>query len=239
MGGEAGDFAALLVEGVDGAEGVGDDLADAGEAALDAFFGDLHELLLGGVEDVEGVFALVGGAGHGGLADGHDLAEEALVLDDADVLFDVEAMRKIFGEREEVGPVADGLELFTLVELFDDGDEIDGAADVNQAGDAGVDAAVGVEREVVGDELGGGVVEGDRVEHHGAEDGALGLDGSGETAVGEDVCEGCHEVLGYLFMKTIVHCKQCTGVALYLWRYRYLVDIAENCKLAVSTHSAA
>ena len=192
MGGEAGDLPALLVEGVDRAEGVGDDLRDAGEAALDALFGDLHELLLGGVENVEGIFALIGGARHGGLADAHDLAEEALVLDDADVLFDVEAMRQIFGEREEVGAIADGLELFAAVELFDDGDEIDGAADVDEAGDAGVDAAMRVKREVVGEELRGGVVEGDGVEHHGAKDGALGLNGGGETAVGEDVCEGCH-----------------------------------------------
>ena len=54
-------------------------------------------------------------------------------------------MRKIFCEREEIGTVADGLKLFAAVKLFDDGDEIDGAADVDEAGDAGVDATVRVE----------------------------------------------------------------------------------------------
>ncbi len=44
VGGEAGDLAALLVELVDGAEGLGDDLADAGEAALDGGVGDVGEL---------------------------------------------------------------------------------------------------------------------------------------------------------------------------------------------------
>ena len=39
VGGEAGDFPALLVERVDGAEGAGDDFGDVGEAALDGAVG--------------------------------------------------------------------------------------------------------------------------------------------------------------------------------------------------------
>jgi hypothetical protein len=47
VGGQAGDFAALLVEIVDGAEGVLDDLVERLEALRDALLGDLQQLRLG------------------------------------------------------------------------------------------------------------------------------------------------------------------------------------------------
>ena len=47
VGGQAGDFAALLVEVVDGAKGVADDLVEGLEAVGDAFLGDFHQLGLG------------------------------------------------------------------------------------------------------------------------------------------------------------------------------------------------
>ena len=59
VGSEAGDLAALLVELVDGAEGVPDDVRDAGEAAGDGVLGDLHEAGFDLVEDVDGLEGLV------------------------------------------------------------------------------------------------------------------------------------------------------------------------------------
>jgi hypothetical protein len=58
-------------------------------------------------EHPDGVFALVGGAGDGRGADKHELAQQALVLDDADVLFDDRAARQTLGERGQVGHAAD------------------------------------------------------------------------------------------------------------------------------------
>jgi hypothetical protein len=110
VGAEAGDLVlALLVEVVDGLEGAGDDFVDAGEAAGDALLGDFEERGLGGVEDLEGFLALVGGAGDGGGADVDELAEEGFVLDDADVFLDGEAAREAFSEGGEPGDAADGL----------------------------------------------------------------------------------------------------------------------------------
>ena len=65
-----------------------DDLVERLEAADNALFADFEQLRLGCVEHFEGGLALVGGAGNGGRADEHELAQQALVLDDADVVFD-------------------------------------------------------------------------------------------------------------------------------------------------------
>lgn len=91
------------------------------------------------------LFGPVGGARHGCLADGHHLPQQALVLDDADVLFDVELVRQALSEREKVGLLADGVQLLAAIELLNHGDKVDGAAQLDQAGNDGVDAAVGVE----------------------------------------------------------------------------------------------
>ena len=50
------------------------------------------------VEDVEGVLGLVAGFVEAHVADGHELAHEALVFDDADVAFDAELAREAFAE---------------------------------------------------------------------------------------------------------------------------------------------
>jgi len=53
----------------------------------------------------------------------------------------------------------------------------------HEVGHHAVDALMGVKREVIGAELGGGIGDGDRVEHHGAEDRDLGLDRGREPVV--------------------------------------------------------
>ena len=188
VGGEAGDFLALLVEGVDGAEGAGDDFGDAGEAALDGGVGDVGETLFNVVEDGGGVFGLIGGGDHAVVEDAEELAEEALVLDDADVGLDVGVAGDALGEKGEVGGAADGVDLAALLKGVHDGDEVDGVAEGEEVDHDAVDTLVGVEGEVFGEELGGGVGDGDGVEEHGAEDRDLGLDGGGEG-----VGHGCGE----------------------------------------------
>ena len=113
--GEAGDFAALLVERVDGAEAVGDDLGDVREAALNGGVGDLGELGFDVVEDGGRVLGLIGRGGHALVEDAEELAQQALVLDDADVGLDVRVARDALGEEREVGRAADGVEFLALV----------------------------------------------------------------------------------------------------------------------------
>ena len=89
-----------------------------------------------------------------------------------------------FGEEGEVGGAADGVEFAALLEGVHDGDEVDGVAEGEEVDHDAVDALVGVEGEVFGEELGGGVGDGDGVEEHGAEDRDLGLDGGREAVCG-------------------------------------------------------
>ena len=89
------------------------------------------------------------------------LAQQALVLDDADVGLDVGVARDAFGEEREIGRAADGVELLASAERFNDGDVIDSVADVLQLEDRAVDALVRVEQEVFGPELCGRVDDGD------------------------------------------------------------------------------
>ena len=96
-------------------------------------------------------------------------------------------------ERRQVGDSADGLDLLAAVEFLGEGDHVDGAASVLQIAHAREDAAMRVEREVVGLEF-GGLIEEQAVEQDGAEDGALGFDASGESAF-ETVIGGGHRRL--------------------------------------------
>ena len=167
----------------------------SGMLALDGGVGDLGEADLDVVENLGGVLGLVGGGHHSFVEDAEQLAEQALVLDDADVGLDVGITRDALGEEGEVGGAADGVELAALGERVHDGDEIDGVALRHEVDHDAVDALVGVEREVFGAELGGGVGDGDRVEQHGAEDRDLGLDRGGEAVVHRgDRAEAGHAV---------------------------------------------
>jgi len=196
VGAEAGDFAALLVEFVDGAEGVADDVGDVGEAAGDGVLGDLHHAVFNLVEDVDSFEGLVGGLHHAHVADAHELAHEGFVADDADVGFDGELAGKAFGEGGEVGAAADGVEFLAFAEVFGDGDDVDGVADLGEVEHDLVDFAVGVEGEVVGFEEHGGVDDGEGFDEHGAEDGLLGVErGRAVVVVGVyEAGDGCHAV---------------------------------------------
>ena len=185
--GEAGDLAAFLVEVVDGFERAGDNVVDAGEAASDALLGDFEKGGFGGVEDVEGFFALVRGAGDGGGADVDELAEKRFVLDDADVFFDGEAAGQAFSEGGKPSDTADGFDLLAAGELFAEGDDVDDVIAVDEFAHAGEDALMGGEGKVVGAKEGSGFTVGVVVEEDGAEDGAFGVEGSGEAALKFDV----------------------------------------------------
>jgi len=192
VGGQAGDLAALLVKVVDGAEGVLDDLVEGLEALPDALLADLEQVGLGRADHLEGGFTLVGRARDGRRADGHELAQQALVLDDADVLFDHRPARQALGERREIRDAADRLDLLEARQLVGQGDDVDRALRVNELAHAQEDAAMRVERKVVGLELLGslgmrGVVQQDR-----AQDGLLRVDIRRQPGVEREIGDRGH-----------------------------------------------
>ena len=104
-----------------------------------------------------------------------------------------ELARQAFAERGEIRHAADGVELLLLAELFGDGDDVDGVAGLGEPQHGGVDAAVRVEREVVGDKQHGGVGDRERLDQHGAEDGHLGVEGGGAlVAAADEMGDCCH-----------------------------------------------
>ena len=173
--GEAGDLAALLVELVDGDKAAGDDLADAGQAALDGGVGDIGQLRLHVAQHRDGVFALVRGANAAIVEDAHQLAQQALVADDLDVALDVEVARDALGEEGEIGRAADGIQFAPPGQFFLHREVVDALALGHQIDDGAEDALVRVEGEVLGLQLLGRVADGDAVQQHRAEDRDLGV----------------------------------------------------------------
>ena len=78
---------------------------------VEARFAHLEQLRFGRVENADGIFALVGGASDGCRTDAHEPAQQALVLDDADVLFNDRPARQALSERSQISDAAYRLNL--------------------------------------------------------------------------------------------------------------------------------
>ena len=123
----------------------------------------------------------------------YEPAQQGFVLDDADILLNVLDARQSIRKRRHVGNAADGLDFFVLSKLLGEGDEVDGTAGFGQLHHAQVDAAVRIEREVVGPEKLGCLRIRRIVEKNSAEDGPFGFHTGGQTAV-----------------KTVIDCRHVT-----------------------------
>src|SRR5713101_7068112 len=159
---------------------VADDVLYREEADADAVFGELEDGRFGVVEDgVGAVFAL-----EGALLDivrgMNEIAEDGFFFDDARVVLDVGDAGHAVGEGGEIGRAASGFEVAAAVELFGEGDEVDGLLALAEGDHLSEDAAVLIEEEIFGLEIFDGGVEGVVVEDYGAEDGTLGVEVVGE-----------------------------------------------------------
>src|SRR6202041_3513461 len=103
VGGQTGDFAALLIKVVNGAKRVLDDLVQRLKALRNALLGYFEQPAFSLVQHADGRLALVGGTGDGHRADAHQLAQQALVLDDPDVLFNHRLARQALRQGRKVG----------------------------------------------------------------------------------------------------------------------------------------
>ena len=96
------------------------------QAVGDAFFADFEQLRLGGAEHLKGRLALVRGAGDGRRADAHQPAQQALVLDDADVFLDDRPARQTLSQRGQVSHAAYRFDLLVAGQLVGQGDDVHG-----------------------------------------------------------------------------------------------------------------
>ena len=153
---------------------------------------DLQQLRLGDADHLERGFALVGGARDGRRADGHEPAQQALVLDDPDVFLNDRPARQALGERRQVRHPAHRLNFLVAGQLMRQRHDVDGTLLVEQVPHAQEDAPVRVEREVVCLELFGSLGVGRIVEQDGAEDGFFGVYIRGQAGIESEVGQGGH-----------------------------------------------
>ena len=184
VSGEAGDALAALQQGIDRSEGVADDLLDPLKALANALLGELEDGSLGVVEDFVGGLGLLAGLGDGGIGNADQPAQNGLVADDSDVMLDGRAVGHAVEQSGDVADIADGLQVFLLLEFFDQRNDVDGPRRLGQIHHARINAAVRVDGKVFGLQVLGGVVEGMIIEQDRAEDGALGFNVRRETADG-------------------------------------------------------
>ena len=118
-----------------------------------------------------------------------EAAQHGLVAHDADVVLERGAARDAVGERSQIAGAADCVQLLIAQQLLGEGDDVDRAVGLGELGDALVDAAMRVEKKVVGLEGRERFVLQVVVQQNGAEDGALGFWTGGKTAIETEI--GC------------------------------------------------
>ena len=148
--------------------------------ASHAVFGEGEDGGFGVVEDGVGAVFAFEGALLDVVRGVDEIAEESFFLDDAGVVLDVGNFGHAIGERGEIGRAAGSFEIAAAMELFGEGDEVDGLLGFAERNHLREDAAVLIEKEIFRAEILDGGVEGVVVEQNGAEDGALGVEIIGE-----------------------------------------------------------
>ena len=182
MRGQAGDALAALQQRIDRAERILDDLLNAQEAAPDALFRELEDGRFGVVENFFGRIGLIGCARNRSVGGVNQPAQQRLVADNLDVMLDAGPVGNAIQQRRNIRHVADGLQFFVPVQLFDQRDDVDRPRRLGQIDHARINAAMRIEREIFRPQMLRGLVVGKIVEQDRAENGALGLHARGQCA---------------------------------------------------------
>ncbi len=148
MRGQPRNFAALLVQVVDGPERALDNLIERLQPLRDALLAHLQQLVLGHVQHFESRLALVGRTRNRRRTDRHQLPQQALVLDDPDVVFNDRPQRQTLGQRRQVSHAAHRLDLLVARQLVRQRHNVHGALRVHQIAHAQEDALMRIKREI-------------------------------------------------------------------------------------------
>ena len=180
-GADALDPLARIEERVQAALVFVDDLSRSDQPGLDLRLAQLEQRLFGAGQNLRRLLVGVDAAVHQVLRGEDDLAQNRLVLDDADVAFDVERLRQPVVERDEVAQAVAGFELAAGHQFVGQRYAIDLLAALVDLGHAGEDAPVLLHAEVVGVERAGGLNEIGIVQEDGAEDKSFRVQIRGQT----------------------------------------------------------
>jgi hypothetical protein len=113
-------------QGIDGTEGLADDLRHAHEAAADALFGELEDLRFGIVEDLFRGIALFGSARDGGGSGVDQGAQQRFVAHDLDVILDAGAVGDAIEQAGDVSSATDSFKFAVAGEFLGQSDQVDG-----------------------------------------------------------------------------------------------------------------
>ena len=182
-GPDAADLAAVRMQVVEPVERLVEERPERAEARRNAALGHREELRFRAVDrllDLRPVLV----PDPGDLAGSRDqVAQDSLALDDPGVLAGEDGSGRLLGERREVGPAADLLEVAAALQRLRDGDDVDRLATLPQLEHRGVDAAVGLPVEVVRPDDVGHLDDRVAVDEERAEDRLFGFDALRRKAI--------------------------------------------------------
>ena len=153
-----------------------DDFLDGLQVAGRPLLRNAEERLLGAVDDLfDGQLLVVGQPGD--VADGvQEAAADGGLFHQPSVGFDADGGGDGVDELRDVGRATDGFELFALLQIRGQREEVDGIAPLVDADDGFVDPAMLLQVEVLRVQEGEHAEDAFRVDQQSAEDGFLGFD---------------------------------------------------------------
>ncbi len=149
-GAQSLDAFARVEEGIDAAVEFLEDALGTGKSVFGAGVAELQQTFLGAGQDLVGLFFADDTAVDQPLRRENDAPQNGLVLDDANIAFQVRQRGQAFVERDQVADAIDGFELVLLHQLVGDGNPVDTLAALVQLAHAQEDAAMLFQAEIVG-----------------------------------------------------------------------------------------
>ena len=119
-------------------------------------------------------------------------AQDGFVADDLDVVLDRRPVGHAVEQAGNIADIANRLQVLAPVELVDERDQVDRMRGLGQVHHPRVNAAMGVDGEVLGLQMLGGIVVGVIVEQDGAQDRAFRFNVRRHAA--DTGVDGCHDV---------------------------------------------
>ena len=155
---QSGNFLAARVQLFQRAERTFDDGRNVQEPLSNAVVRELEDGLLGPTQHLFGFVGVLDGLGDSVLRQVDQAAQQRLVAHDAHVVLDRRPVGHAIDQRRQIRNPADGLHFFVAIKFLDQRDHVHRTARLLQVAHARINAAVCVQRKMVGNEIFGGLI---------------------------------------------------------------------------------